>query len=86
MISILYKILIELFRRSRHKNYFAKDGILAKEIKGFEYRKEQEEMAHYIQDAINEDRKIIIEAGTGTGKTLAYLIPAIKWAVANKKK
>ena len=68
------------------ENYFSKDGILAKEIKGFEYRKEQEEMAHYIQDAINEDRKIIIEAGTGTGKTLAYLIPAIKWAVVNKKK
>lgn len=68
------------------ENYFAKDGILAKEIKSFEYRKEQEEMAHYIQDAINEDRKLIIEAGTGTGKTLAYLIPAIKWAVANKKK
>ena len=68
------------------KNYFANDCILAKEIKGFEYRKEQEEMAHYIQDAINEDRKIIIEAGTGTGKTLAYLIPAIKWAVVNKKK
>ena len=68
------------------ENYFAKDGILAKEIKGFEYRQEQEEMAQYIQDAINEDRKIIVEAGTGTGKTLAYLIPAIKWAVANKKK
>ena len=68
------------------ENYFAKDGILAKEIKGFEYRQEQEEMAQYIQDAINEDRKIIVEAGTGTGKTLAYLIPAIKWAVVNKKK
>ena len=68
------------------ENYFAKDGILAKEIKGFEYRQEQEEMAQYIQDAINEDRKIIVEAGTGTGKTLAYLIPAIKWAVTNKKK
>lgn len=68
------------------ENYFAKDGILAKEIKGFEYRQEQEEMAQYIQDAINEDRKIIVEAGTGTGKTLAYLIPSIKWAVANKKK
>ncbi len=68
------------------ENYFAKDGILAKEIKGFEYREEQEEMAQYIQDAINEDRKIIVEAGTGTGKTLAYLIPAIKWAVVNKKK
>ena len=68
------------------ENYFAKDGILAKEIKGFEYREEQEEMAQYIQEAINEDRKIIVEAGTGTGKTLAYLIPAIKWAVTNKKK
>lgn len=68
------------------ENYFAKDGILAKEIKGFEYRKEQKEMAQYIQDAINEDRKIIVEAGTGTGKTLAYLIPSIKWAVTNKKK
>ena len=68
------------------ENYFAKDGILAKEIKGFEYRQEQEEMAQYIQDAINEDRKIIVEAGTGTGKTLEYLIPAIKWAVVNKKK
>ena len=68
------------------ENYFTKDGILAKEIKGFEYRQEQEEMAQYIQDAINEDRKIIVEAGTGTGKTLAYLIPSIKWAVTNKKK
>ena len=68
------------------KNYFSKDGILAKEIKAFEYRQEQEEMAQYIQEAINEDKKIIVEAGTGTGKTLAYLIPAIKWAVANKKK
>ncbi|MCY7007397.1 ATP-dependent DNA helicase [Fusobacterium simiae] len=68
------------------ENYFSKNGILANEIKGFEYRQEQEEMANYIQDAINEDRKIIVEAGTGTGKTLAYLLPAIKWAVANKKK
>ena len=68
------------------ENYFAKDGILVKEIKGFEYRQEQEEMANSIQDAINQNTKIIIEAGTGTGKTLAYLIPAIKWAVANKKK
>ena len=68
------------------KNYFSKNGILAKEIKAFEYRQEQEEMAQYIQEAINEDRKIIVEAGTGTGKTLAYLIPAIKWAVVNKKK
>ena len=43
-------------------------------------------MAKNIQNAINDNRKIIVEAGTGTGKTLAYLIPAIKWAITNKKK
>ena len=82
-VQDIYRIFLE---EIDIENYFAKDGILAKEIKGFEYRQEQEEMAQYIQDAINEDRKIIVEAGTGTGKTLAYLIPSIKWAVTNKKK
>ena len=82
-VQDIYRIFLE---EIDIENYFAKDGILAKEIKGFEYREEQEEMAQYIQDAINEDRKIIVEAGTGTGKTLAYLIPSIKWAVTNKKK
>ena len=68
------------------EDYFSEDGILVNEIKGFEYRHEQEEMAKNIQKAINDNRKIIVEAGTGTGKTLAYLIPAIKWAIANRKK
>ena len=68
------------------EDYFSEDGILVSEIKGFEHRHEQEEMAKNIQNAINDNRKIIVEAGTGTGKTLAYLIPAIKWAIANKKK
>ena len=68
------------------ENYFSEDGILVNEIKGFEHRHEQEEMAKNIQKAINDNRKIIVEAGTGTGKTLAYLIPAIKWTIANKKK
>ena len=68
------------------EDYFSEDGILVSEIKGFEHRHEQEEMAKNIQKAINDNRKIIVEAGTGTGKTLAYLIPAIKWAITNKKK
>ena len=68
------------------EDYFSEDGILVSEIKGFEHRHEQEEMAKNIQNAINDNRKIIVEAGTGTGKTLAYLIPAIKWAITNKKK
>ncbi len=68
------------------ENYFKKDGILAEYFDGFEYREEQETMAENIQKAINENKKVIVEAGTGTGKTLAYLIPTIKWAAENKKK
>ena len=43
-------------------------------------------MAHVVEKSVNENKKLIVEAGTGTGKTLAYLIPAIRWAVENKKK
>lgn len=68
------------------ENFFSKNGLLSEKIKGFEYRKEQEDMAEAISRAINENQKIIIEAGTGTGKTLGYLIPAIKWAIENEKK
>lgn len=66
--------------------FFEKNGILAQNIKNFEYREEQKNMALSIQQGINENKKIIVEAGTGTGKTLAYLIPAIKWAIENQKK
>ena len=67
------------------KDYFSEEGILVRDI-GFEYRKEQEDMAHAVEKSVNENKKLIVEAGTGTGKTLAYLIPAIRWAVENKKK
>ena len=67
------------------KDYFSEEGILVRDI-GFEYRKEQEDMAHVVEKSVNENKKLIVEAGTGTGKTLAYLIPAIRWAVENKKK
>lgn len=67
-------------------SFFEKNGLLAQNIKNFEYREEQKNMAATIQKAVNENRKVIVEAGTGTGKTLAYLIPAIKWAIENQKK
>lgn len=67
-------------------NYFTENGIISKTIPNFEYRKEQENMANYVQNSINKNKKIIIEAGTGTGKTLAYLLPAVKWAILNERK
>ncbi|MBA2595800.1 MAG: DEAD/DEAH box helicase family protein [Chloroflexia bacterium] len=52
------------------------DGALTKVISGFERRRQQEQMAEAVAAAINESGQILVEAGTGTGKSLAYLVPA----------
>jgi len=62
------------------------DGTLSQKLEGFEYRPQQIEMARAVQKAFNESQHLIVEAGTGTGKSLAYLIPATLWAIANNKK
>jgi ATP-dependent DNA helicase DinG len=65
---------------------FASEGPLVQSLKGFEVRPGQQEMARQILHAYLEDYIALIEAGTGTGKSLAYLIPAILWALKNKEK
>jgi ATP-dependent DNA helicase DinG len=64
---------------------FAPDGLLAR-AHGFEYRPEQQEMAARVASALSGGEHLIIEAGTGVGKSLAYLIPAVLWAHENKRK
>lgn len=59
------------------KDIFGPQGLLAKKLSGFEHRQGQEQMADAVLEALNNGGKLIVEAGTGTGKTLAYLIPAI---------
>ncbi|MEL4303524.1 ATP-dependent DNA helicase [Shewanella xiamenensis] len=56
---------------------FASDGVLAKYIQGFSARHSQVEMAQIISEAIASKGNALIEAGTGVGKTFAYLIPAM---------
>lgn len=56
---------------------FASDGPLAREIEGYLPRAAQVEMAEAVSEAIEGHEHFIAEAGTGTGKTFAYLIPAI---------
>ncbi len=58
-------------------HYFSSDGPFADVIDGFEQRDVQIELAQAIEAAIEANESIIAEAGTGTGKTFAYLIPAI---------
>jgi ATP-dependent DNA helicase DinG len=59
------------------KNIFGREGLLGQALSDYEYRPMQEAMAVEVETAIGEGRASIIEAGTGTGKTLAYLIPAV---------
>lgn len=57
---------------------FSPDGPLARAISGYRVRPQQLEMAERIADAIQQCTAFIAEAGTGTGKTFAYLVPALK--------
>ncbi|MBD2823784.1 ATP-dependent DNA helicase [Xenorhabdus szentirmaii] len=57
---------------------FAKNGVLAKAIPGFKPRDAQREMSSAITLAIEKQQQLVVEAGTGTGKTYAYLVPALR--------
>jgi ATP-dependent DNA helicase DinG len=57
---------------------FGANGALAKRIPNFRFRESQLEMAEKIASAINHASVLIAEAGTGTGKTVAYLVPALR--------
>lgn len=61
-------------------------GLFARKLPGFEYREPQIRMLRAVTEALNEGKQLIVEAGTGTGKSLAYLLPAIHFAVANKQR
>ncbi len=58
--------------------FFAPGGVLARSPLPYEYRPGQLEMAKAVERALAERRHLIVEAGTGTGKTLAYLLPALR--------
>ena len=64
---------------------FSPTGILSR-AKNFEYRPQQQEMAVAVARALERREHLAVEAGTGVGKSLAYLVPAILFAVAEKKK
>ncbi|WP_345827736.1 ATP-dependent DNA helicase [Erwinia sp. HDF1-3R] len=57
---------------------FAADGALALAIPGFKPREPQRQMAEAVAQAIENKRELVVEAGTGTGKTFAYLAPALR--------
>lgn len=60
-----------------------KNGLFEHNFAGFEHRPQQVDMLASVAGAFNDSAHLMVEAGTGTGKSLAYLIPAIYWAVQN---
>lgn len=61
-------------------------GPIAATLPGFEERPEQRRMLAAVAQAFNEGETLLVEAGTGTGKSLAYLLPALAFAVANNRR
>jgi ATP-dependent DNA helicase DinG len=58
--------------------FFAPGGVLSRTHPAYEFRRGQLQMAQAVEQALEEKRHLIVEAGTGTGKTLAYLVPVIR--------
>ena len=58
--------------------FFAPGGVLSRTHPAYEFRRGQLQMAQAVEQALQEKRHLVVEAGTGTGKTLAYLVPVIR--------
>ena len=68
------------------EDILGENGAIARRLDSYEKRIQQIEMAKAVEDAIQEEEHLIVEAGTGIGKSLAYLIPFIYWAVEEKNR
>lgn len=66
--------------------HIAAGGTFDQRIAQYEVRAQQIEMARGVGEALNNERHLLVEAGTGTGKSLAYLVPAIIWAAQNQQR
>ena len=58
-------------------------GAFSQHLVNYEHREQQTRMAEAVAEAFNGSRHLMVEAGTGIGKSLAYLVPAVLWAVQN---
>ncbi len=74
-----------LLNESLVEEYFNKGGRLNAVIPNYEERSEQQKMAELILQGFNNTRFVVAEAGTGTGKSMAYLTPALEWAADNRE-
>ncbi|MFW6382060.1 MAG: helicase C-terminal domain-containing protein [Bacillota bacterium] len=74
---------LELLDKEEIIKYFKPGGQLANFLDNYQERKEQIKVLEKIIDTFNNNGKLMVEAGTGTGKSFAYLIPALIWSMQN---
>ena len=68
------------------ESILAPDGLVAKHLPGYEHRPQQLEMAAAVDAVFRGNRHLVVEAGTGVGKSFAYLVPAIREAVREQRR
>lgn len=92
-VSEIYVVVEAFAREETHalssekiEQILSPGGVVSQQLPGYEFRAEQLKMIHAICEAFNADKIAIIEAGTGVGKSMAYLLPAIFWAVQNNER
>ncbi len=62
------------------------EGLIGQRFPGYECRPQQEQMLRAVSEAFNKSGELLVEGGAGTGKSLAYLLPAIRFAVDNDQR
>lgn len=70
----------------RLSGILAPEGTLGRDYSFYEYRESQIAMLDAVSEGFNADRIVAVEAGTGVGKSLAYLLPAFEWAAVNEER
>jgi ATP-dependent DNA helicase DinG len=85
MISLTDGAPAEPALRERMREAFSATGVLSKSP-DFEYRPQQQEMAVKVAEALSNAHPLVVEAGTGVGKSLAYLVPAVEHALEHDRK
>ncbi len=77
---------LELLEAEEVSAALAPGGPVSRQHAGYEDRPTQRDLSVAVAEAYNAGGVLVAEAGTGTGKSIAYLIPAVKWAIANRER
>ena len=80
------KLTQPVAKKTSLDDYWQPGGPLSSAVPSYEYRPQQEAMARRVADVFRNDKYLLLEAGTGVGKSMAYLIPGVLWSLYNDER